>query len=245
MKIIINGANGRMGKALAALIAQDNNLSLSGEIIPSSSIETISASCKQAELIIDFSTEEGVINILHYAQKFSLPLLIGTTNISIATMKQIELAAKKIPIIYAANTSIGANLLNYLTAKLASLTDYDTEIIEKHHKDKIDAPSGTALMLGKTIARSRYLEFSQHAIFDRVNKGKRKKQDISFASIRAGNIFGEHEVIFAGDTELITLNHQAISRLAFAQGAIIAAKWLSGQIAGRLYNMSDVLEIGE
>ena len=242
IKIGISGANGRMGKTIESLISsKKGRFELAAKLTSSSTKEDIENSCKICDVIIDFSQPTGLKALMHSAAKFPTNILVGTTGLESEHFRYIETAAKNIAVIYAPNTSLGANLLEDLSIRAASiLNGYDTEIIEAHHKHKKDSPSGTALAIGESIAKTRHIDFDSNAVFDRYNKGQRQKDDITFSSIRGGGIFGEHKVIFAGDNEVITIGHSALSREAFAQGAVVAASWLIGKKPG-LYSMRDVL----
>jgi len=242
IKVGLSGASGRMGKAIESVISsKKDRFELAAKLTSSSTIEDIENSCRICDIIIDFSQPTGLKNLIHSAAKFSTNILVGTTGLESEHFRYMEAAAKTIAVIYAPNTSLGANLLEDLSIKAANiLNDYDAEIIEAHHKHKKDSPSGTALAIGKSIAKTRQIDFDSNAVFDRYSKGPRQKDDITFSSIRGGGIFGEHKIIFAGDNEIITIGHSALSRKAFAEGAVFAASWLIGKKPG-LYSMRDVL----
>ena len=242
IKIGISGANGRMGKVIESMIcSKKDRFELAAKLTSSSTKEDIENSCRACDVIIDFSQPTGLNALISSAVKFSTSILVGTTGLESEHFRYIEAAAKDIAVIYAPNTSLGANLIEDLSIKAANiLAGYDAEIIEAHHKNKKDSPSGTALAIGRSIANARQIDFDSNAIFDRCNKGQRQKNDITFSSIRGGGIFGEHKVIFAGDNEVVTIGHSALSREAFAEGAVFAASWLIGKKPG-LYSMRDVL----
>lgn len=242
IKIGISGANGRMGKAIESMIcSKKDRFELAAKLTSSSTKEDIENSCRACDVIIDFSQPTGLNALISAAVKFSTNILVGTTGLESEHFRYIKAAAKDIAVIYAPNTSLGANLIEDLSIKAANiLAGYDAEIIEAHHKNKKDSPSGTALAIGKSIANARQIDFDSNAVFDRYNKGQRQKNDITFSSIRGGGIFGEHNVIFAGDNEVINIGHSALSREAFAQGAVFAASWLIGKKPG-LYSMREVL----
>ncbi len=184
---------------------------------------------------------ESLEYLTKFAVEYSTSLVVGTTALEQEHFEYLENASKSIAVIYAPNTSLGAILLEYLSMRAAKiLKDYDAEIVEAHHKHKKDAPSGTAIAIGKSIAKARNVDFDTNAVFDRHVQGLRKNDDISFASVRGGGIFGEHEIIFAGDNELVTVGHRALSRAAFAEGAVFAASWIVGK-SPSLYSMRDVL----
>ena len=175
----------------------------------------------------------------------SIPMVIGTTGLSEVQVKTIHQAANTIPIVFAPNMSVGVNLcLSLLKSAARTLGEgYDIEVIEAHHKNKVDAPSGTAIRMGEVIADTLGVDLADTAQYSRQgNFGVRKKGSIGFQTIRAGDIVGEHTVMFAGTGERIEISHKASSRLTFARGAIRAAIWLKGKPAG-LYDMQDVLEL--
>jgi 4-hydroxy-tetrahydrodipicolinate reductase len=244
IKVGISGANGRMGNAIESVIhSQSNRFTLIAKLTNQSTETDISNACKNCDVIIDFSNATSLKNLTKFAAEHSTKLLIGTTALKKEHFDYIQEASKKNAIIYAPNTSLGANLLEDLSMKAAKiLNSYDVEIIESHHKYKKDSPSGTAIAIGKTIANAKGLDFNQSAVFDRSARGLRKESDISFASVRGGGIFGEHEIIFASDNELVTVGHRALSRLAFAEGAVHAAAWLFSAPPA-LYSMRDVLDL--
>ncbi len=222
MKIGLHGASGRMGKEVAALISEYNSCELAYEYSRGGNLEDL---CVSSEVIIDFSSPEALPDLLLCAIKYAVPILIGTTGILEDMQKSIVTAAKEIPILQSPNTSFGVNVLQNLITKAAeTLINYDIEIIEMHHATKKDAPSGTALMLGDVAATS-----SGQAL-----------DSIGFSSVRAGALFGEHQVMFVGQNEVVTLAHRALSRRCYAEGAIRAAMWLR-EMSPSLYNMQDML----
>jgi 4-hydroxy-tetrahydrodipicolinate reductase len=244
IKLGINGANGKMGKEILSVInSQQNNFKILAMLTSSSSVSDVETACKLCDVIIDFSQPEAIKNLTYFAAKHFTKIVIGTTGLKSEHFQHIESAAKDTAIIYAPNTSIGANILQDLAIRATRiLKDYDVEIVEAHHRYKKDSPSGTAIAIGQSIAKAKQIDFAANAIFDRYNKGPRKKDDIAFSSIRGGGIFGEHEVIFAGEDELVTIEHKALSRRAFAEGAVKAALWIAKKTPG-LYSMRDVLEL--
>lgn len=245
IRIGIHGATGRMGESVAELAnAQPNRYILAGKYNQSKTISSLQEFCQSSDVIIDFSAPSALLPLLQEAMRTQNKLIIGTTGLSVEHFEEINSAAKKIAVLYTANTSLGANLIAMLAAKSAQiLSDYDIEIIEAHHKHKKDAPSGTALMIGKEIATANNFDLKQQAIFDRANnKNTRKSKEIGFASVRGGGIIGEHEVQFAGENEIISIKHQALSRKAFAEGALVAASWIADK-APSLYSMKDIFGI--
>jgi 4-hydroxy-tetrahydrodipicolinate reductase len=226
--IHVFGDTGRMGQAIAEAAVGRSDLRLSGG---------------GADVFVDFSAPEALEQNLQAALAANKPILIGTTGLSDAHEERIEAAAREIAVIQAANTSLGVNLLSHLVREAAARLgdDWDIEIAEMHHRMKADAPSGTALMLGRAAADGRGVDLD--AVSDRGRDGitgPRKAGDIGFAVLRGGTVAGEHQVIFASEGERIQLGHRAESRAIFAHGALAAALWLAGKPAGR-YTMADVL----
>ena len=241
IKLGISGAKGRMGKSIESVINSNNDFEVVARLISSSTKDDIENFCHMCDVIIDFSNPENLKDLMYFASKTSTNIVIGTTALKDKHFKYIEDAAKNISVIYAPNTSLGANLIEDLSIRAARiLQNYDTEIIEAHHKHKKDSPSGTALSIGKSIAKTKQIDFDSNAVFDRNSRGPRRKNDISFSSIRGGGIFGDHDIMFAGDHEVITISHKALSRGAFAEGAVFAASWIVNKKPG-LYSMRDVL----
>lgn len=249
IKVILCGASGRMGGFVASTAAADSDISVvagidkinNGEKFPIfSSFGDINV---KADMIIDFSHPSMLEPMLEYAVKNKLPVVIATTGYDNSQTEKIRAAAKKIPIFFTFNMSLGINLVAALAKKAAAILGdgFDIEIIEKHHNQKLDAPSGTAIMLANSInsvfGDTLNYEYDRHSV-----RRKRPKNEIGIHSVRGGTIVGEHEVIFAGHDEVITLTHTAQSREIFAVGAVKAAKFLYGKPAG-LYDMSDVTNI--
>lgn len=239
INIAVCGSNGRMGKLLTAHIYKNTNYNLSGEIIRDSSQQEIINIAKNSDIIIDFSNPNALASLLIAASQTLTPLVICTTGISKELQQKISEASQVIPIILASNTSIGANILKKLAQNLATtLTDYDIEIVETHHKHKKDSPSGTALMLADAIAEAKNIDPQQAITVGRHGIGERQESEIGISSIRCGNVFGEHQIMFANENEIITISHSALTRDIFAIGALKAATWLIKQKAG-LYKIED------
>lgn len=247
LKAILVGASGKMGGFITKCAANDTEI----EII--AGIDKVNIGQKypvftdfdsinvKADVIIDFSNVALLDPLLDYAIKSNTPVVIATTGYSAEQIDKIKNAAKHIPVFFTFNMSIGVNLLCSLAKKAASVLgdDFDVEIIEKHHNLKIDSPSGTALMLANAV-NSEFND-SYNYEYDRHSKrAKRTKNEIGIHSVRGGTIVGEHDVIFAGRDEVITLSHQATSKEVFAVGAIRAAKFIASKNAG-LYDMNDVM----
>lgn len=194
-----------------------------------------------ADIIIDFSHPAMLQTVLTLAEGRHLPVIIATTGLSDEQLAAVRALSEKVPVFFSANMSIGVNLLSALVEKAARVlgNDFDIEIVEKHHNQKVDAPSGTALMLADAAKVG--LSFEPHYVYDRHSvRQKREKTEIGISSVRAGTIVGEHEVIFGGRDEVITLSHLAMSKEIFAVGALNAAAFLVGKPAG-LYSMKDML----
>ena len=205
--------------------------------------EDVRLSAGRADVFVDFSAPVALESHLEQARGAGKPILIGTTGLSEEHQTLIDAAAGEIAVIQAANTSLGVNLLTHLVREAAARlgTDWDIEISEMHHRRKVDAPSGTALLLGQAAADGRGVELD--SVADRARDGitgPRESGHIGFAALRGGTVAGEHQVIFAADGERLELGHRAESRAIFARGAIEAALWLAGKPAGR-YSMADVL----
>ncbi|HEX8241009.1 MAG TPA: 4-hydroxy-tetrahydrodipicolinate reductase [Allosphingosinicella sp.] len=226
--ISIFGAGGRMGQAIADAAALRGDIRISGH---------------DPDVFVDFSAPEAVAGHLAEARRAGRPILIGTTGLDSGHHRLIDEAAAEIPLIHAANTSLGVNLLAHLVRETAARLgeDWDLEIVEMHHRMKADSPSGTALMLGRAAAEARGAELDDVASRGRDGiTGPREPGRIGFASLRGGSVAGEHLAIFAAEGERLELGHRAESRTIFARGAIEAALWLVGRPAGR-YSMADVL----
>lgn len=242
IKIGIHGASGRMGTAVIQAVSKNNNFTLAATFASSNEIAQLGDFCFACDVIIDFSTPFALAKLLENAISCNKNILIGTTGLSSDHFTLLEQAASSIAVLHAPNTSIGANLLIEMAGRLGKiLANYDAEIVDLHHRHKKDAPSGTALAIGKTIATARSCKFDDVAVLDRMKKGARQDDEIGFSSLRAGGVWGEHEVLFASDSEVITIGARALSRSVFADGALLAAKWLFGKKPG-LYSMQDVLE---
>lgn len=250
MKIIINGIGGRMGAEVARLAAEGmRGASLACGIDAFSKEESIgSAPCYRtfdeacdvlADVVIDFSHHSVTEELLNFCVSKNLPVVVATTGHDEKELELIKNASKHIPVFFSANMSLGVALLCEL-AKTAAKTmpDADIEIIEKHHNRKLDAPSGTALLLADAISTVRK---GAYYVFGRGGQRKREKAEIGIHAIRMGNIVGEHEVIIGTDTQTITLKHEAHTRALFAEGAVAAADFLMGKSAG-LYSMKDIVE---
>jgi 4-hydroxy-tetrahydrodipicolinate reductase len=228
IRISLVAPNGRMGKAIAAAVREDAAFAIDDE---------------HADVFLDFSAPAALAVSLGRARSAAIPILVGTTGLGEEHQALIEDAAKSVAVLRAPNTSVGINLLRWLveqaTARLGP--EWDIEILEMHHRAKVDAPSGTALLLGRAAAQGRGIDLDARGVKSREgHTGARKSGDIGFATLRGGTVVGEHSAIFAGTAERIELTHRAEDRMIFARGALKAALWIRGKEPG-LYNMLDVL----
>lgn len=248
-KVIMHGCNGKMGQTIAGLIADDNEVTLAAGVDaydegknPFPVFKNIKDCDVKADVIIDFSAAPAVDGLLDYCVAEQIPCVLCTTGLSDGQLKKVEEAAKKVAILKSANMSLGINMLMKLLKEAALVlapAGFDVEIVEKHHKLKVDAPSGTALALGDSINEALNKEYEY--VYDRSQRReKRPQKEIGFSAVRGGTIVGEHDVIFAGADEVVKFSHTAYSKAVFGKGAIQAAKFLKGKPAG-LYNMSDVI----
>lgn len=245
INIGLHGASGRMGTAVIDAIAkQSAKFVLVAKFSKQHNKDELIDFCFPADIIIDFSTPDALKRLLKISTETGKKLVIGTTGLSSAHIKEIKKASKTIAILCSPNMSIGANLLIEMAGKISKiLENYDAEIIDIHHRYKKDSPSGTALAIGQNIAKYRDQKFDAVAVFDRANLGIRKDGDIGFSLLRSGGICGEHKVIFAGPTEVVTIGARALSREVFANGALFAASWLNTITEPGLYRMQDILKI--
>ena len=264
-KIGVLGANGRMGRVLIDACYQHTDVSLGfASVRDGSSLVGIDAGelagiakqyiaiCENqhkpsdiADVVIDFTLPEALSDNLAWCVKHSKPIVIGTTGLDESGLALIDNAAKSIPIVFAANYSVGVNLLLSLAKQTSAVMGHnaDIEIVEAHHRFKKDAPSGTAMAIGEAIADELGRDLKQCAVYGREgDTGERKLETIGFSTVRAGDIVGEHTAIFAAIGERIELTHKASSRLTFANGALKAAGWLKDKPAG-LYTMQEVLNL--
>lgn len=247
MKIILSGCNGKMGQVIARTVAERDGCEIVAgldRVADSTGAFPVFATADidiPADIIIDFSHPAMLQTVLTLAEGRHLPVIIATTGLSDEQLAAVRALSEKVPVFFSANMSIGVNLLSALVEKAARVlgNDFDIEIVEKHHNQKVDAPSGTALMLADAAKAG--LSFEPHYVYDRHSmRQKREKTEIGISSVRAGTIVGEHEVIFGGRDEVITLSHLAMSKEIFAVGALNAAAFLVGRPAG-LYSMKDMI----
>jgi 4-hydroxy-tetrahydrodipicolinate reductase len=236
----IVGGKGRMGRAIAALLTEHDKARLAGAADQGDDVLRLAADC---DVLIDFSTPAALAATLEAARAAQRPVVVGTTGLAADHHRAIDDAAAGLAVLQAANTSLGVNLLSFLVREAASRLgpDWDIEILEMHHRHKVDAPSGTALLLGEAAAQGRGVEFDAVRAQGRDGlTGPRAAGEIGFAVLRGGSVAGDHQVILAGEGERIELGHRAESRAIFARGALRAALWLHGRPPGR-YGMAEVL----
>ncbi len=246
--ILISGIFGHMGRNVLELAQEDSSIRCAcGVDLKAGSLENVpvydsfDSVTQSPDVIIDFSSAANLDNILRFAKKTGAGVVLATTGYTEEQLSVIEKASQEIAIFKTANLSVGINLLQKLVFEAAAFLGdrFDTEIIERHHNLKKDAPSGTALMLAESVNEAFHNQ--KHFIFGREGMvGARDKSEIGIHAIRGGTIVGEHEVMFAGDDEIISISHSARSKKVFAAGALCAAKFLKGKPAGR-YNMQNVL----
>ena len=243
MKIILCGACGKMGRTITELCRdRGENIVYGVDVNPAPMPYPVGGLSKapEADVLIDFSSHEGIAERLAWCADKHIPAVLGATGYSGEEVAVIRNYAEKIPLFQSGNMSVGINLLQILVRKAAAvLQGFDVEIIEKHHNQKKDAPSGTALMLARSVEEGSAAQNGR--VYGRHGIGQsREKGEIGIHAVRGGNIVGEHEVLFAGEDEIVTLSHSARSRSVFASGALTAAAWLIRQPNG-LYNMDDLL----
>ena len=262
IKIAIAGSNGRMGRTLLENVLQSDDLALHAALEHSNSAligkdageffgmacgikisADVAAALQGADVLIDFTRPEGTLHHLEICRKLGVNMVIGTTGFNAQQKAQLGAAAQQIGIVFAPNMSVGVNLVFKLleTASRVLAQGYDIEIIEAHHRHKVDAPSGTALGMGEVIAKTLGRDLAQCAVYGREGvTGERDPSTIGFATVRGGDIVGDHTVMFAGTGERIEITHKASSRATFALGALRAARFLKEKPAG-MYDMQDVL----
>lgn len=249
VKIIMHGCNGRMGRVITDLVSQESEATIvagvdkfgnsTGEFPVFDSIEKCDVS---ADVIIDFSNASAVDSVLDFAVEKKISVVLCTTGLSDDQLAKVKETSSKVAVLKSANMSVGVNVLMKVlrdAAPTLAAAGFDIEIVEKHHNQKLDAPSGTAIALADSINDSLNNEYEY--VYDRsTRREKRPEKEIGISAVRGGTIVGDHDVIFAGLDEVVTLSHRAYSRSIFAKGAIEAAKFLSGKPAG-MYDMSNVI----
>ena len=248
-KVIMHGCNGKMGQTITAMCKDDPEIEIVAGVDLYDGIKNdypvfsnISLCDVKADAVIDFSNANAVDDLLVYCVDKQIPVVLCTTGMSEAQIGKAKEASEHVAVLRSANMSLGINMLLELLKKAAvtlAPAGFDMEIVEKHHNQKLDAPSGTALALADSMNEA--LDEKYNYIYDRSKeRRKREKYEIGISAVRGGNIVGEHEVIFAGQDEVIEFKHTAYSKAVFAKGAVQAAKFLKGRPAG-LYDMSDVI----
>jgi 4-hydroxy-tetrahydrodipicolinate reductase len=258
VRIALSGATGRMGRAIAGLVAADPSLALAGGIGRGEGDRACDIGCpvvhsaaeageviRGADVLVDFSSPELLSSLLRdQAEALAgRAVVVGTTGLDEGTLRQLADAAGRSPVLHAANFSVGVNLLLALAERAAAVLgpEYDVEIVEAHHRRKVDAPSGTALALGESVARGRGVALADVRVDGRSGcPGERPRGEVGFHALRGGDVVGEHRVMFMGERERVELAHLAQDRALFAEGALRAARWLAGKPAGE-YTMRDVL----
>lgn len=248
-RVIMHGCNGKMGRTISGMIAADETIEVAAGVDayddghnPYPVFSDIRECTAEADCVIDFSVTAAVDGLLDYCAEKRLPCVLCTTGLSEAQLAKVRETSEKTAILKSANMSLGINLLLKLVKNAAAaLADagFDMEIVEKHHNLKVDAPSGTALALADSINEELNGEYTY--VYDRsARREKRPQKEIGISAVRGGTIVGDHDVIFAGTDEVVTLSHRAYSKAAFGRGAVQAAKFLAGKPAG-MYDMNDVI----
>ena len=249
VRIIMHGCNGHMGQVISGLVAQDPNAEIVAGIDIADQgkntypVYTNMKECQvEADAIIDFSSAKAVDALLDYSVERQIPVVVCTTGLSDEQLAKVQETSRKVAVLRSANMSLGVNTLLKLiqdAARVLAPAGFDMEIVEKHHKLKLDAPSGTAIALADSLNEA--MDNQYHYVYDRSQKReKRDDKEIGISAVRGGTIVGEHEIIFAGADEVIEFKHTAYSKAIFGKGAIEAAKFLAGKPAGK-YDMSDVI----
>lgn len=251
VRAIMHGCNGKMGRVITGLIRDDDAIEIvagidtyTGTANDYPVFESIEACDVEADVVIDFSNSSAVDHLLDYCAKKKLPVVLCTTGLSEEQLRKVEETAEQTAVLKSANMSLGINLLLKLlqnAAKVLGPAGFDIELVERHHNQKVDAPSGTALALADSVNEA--LDNQYTYVFDRSQvRQKRGEKEIGISAVRGGTIVGDHEVIFAGADEVIEFKHTAYSKAVFGKGAVEAAKFLAGKKAGK-YDMSDVIQL--
>ncbi len=249
VRVIMNGCNGKMGQVITGIIAEDAQAEIVAGIDVYDGIKNSYpvfsniADCNvDADVIIDFSTAKAVDGLLDYVEEKKVPVVLCTTGLSEEQLQRVEKVSKEVAVLKSANMSLGINTIMKLLQQAVQVfapAGYDVEIVEKHHNQKLDAPSGTAIALADSM--NEVMDHQYEYIYDRSQRRqKRDAKELGISAVRGGTIVGEHEVIFAGTDEVIEIKHTAYSKAVFAKGAVEAAKFLAGKPAG-LYDMSHVI----
>ena len=251
VKMIMHGCNGRMGHVIVDLVKEDDAIEVVAGIdaFGESSYDfpvfkSLSECSVSADVIVDFSNASAVPGLLDYCAEKNIPVVLCSTGLSKEQLDKVKETSAKVAILKSANMSVGVNALMKVLKEVSPLfaaAGFDIEIVEKHHNQKLDAPSGTAIALADSINES--LEKSYEYVYDRsTRREKRPEKEIGISAVRGGTIVGDHDVIFAGHDEVVTISHRAYSRAIFGKGAIEAAKFLAGKCPG-MYDMADALNL--
>jgi 4-hydroxy-tetrahydrodipicolinate reductase len=240
IRFAIAGAGGRMGRTLVEAVQEAPGAELAAAFDVGDDVE---AALSKADCLIDFTRPEGTMKHLEICRKRGVHMVIGTTGMNTEQKLAIQDASRDIPIVFAPNMAVGVNLVFKLLDTAARILNegYDVEIVEAHHRHKVDAPSGTALRMGEVVAAALGRDLAECAVYGREGvTGERPATQIGFATVRGGDVVGDHTVMFIGTGERVEITHKASSRMHFAQGALRAARFLHGKARG-LYDMQDVL----
>lgn len=251
VRAIMHGCNGRMGTVITEICENDEAIEIVAGVDTFKGLrkkypvfEKISQCNVEADVVIDFSNAAAVDGLLKYCAEKKMPLVLCTTGLDDMQLQKVQMASRDTAILRSANMSLGINMLMELLKKATEIlapANFDIEIVEKHHNQKLDAPSGTALALADSV--NSVLNKEYEYVYDRSNRReKRPKKEIGISAVRGGSIVGDHDVIFAGTDEVITFSHTAYSKAVFANGAVAAAKFLAGKPAG-MYDMKDVIKL--
>lgn len=249
VRAIMHGCNGKMGRVITGIVKEDKEIEIVAGIDAYTEVpndypvfEKLELCDVEADVIIDFSNAKATDSLLDYCVEKQIPVVLCTTGLTEEQLKKVKEASTKVAVLKSANMSLGINLLMKIlkdATKVLATAGYDIEIVEKHHNQKVDAPSGTALALADSINEAADNEY--HYVYDRSQvREKREQKEIGISAVRGGTIVGDHEVIFAGTDEVIEFKHTAYSKAVFGKGAVEAAKFLAGKPAGH-YDMSDVI----
>lgn len=250
VNIIMHGCNGKMGQVITNIVSEDDNAKIVAGVdinpVKLNDYPVFSNICDcnvEADVIIDFAAPAAIPGLLAYSAQNNVPVVLCTTGLSDEQLKMVDETSKKVAILKSANMSLGVNTILKVVNQISKLfadAGFDIEIVEKHHNQKVDAPSGTALAIADSIndALGNEYEYKYDRSGDRI---KRPKKEIGISAVRGGTIVGEHEIIYAGTDEVIEIKHTAYSKAIFAKGAVLAAKFLKGAAPG-MYNMSDVID---
>ncbi len=249
VRAVMHGCNGKMGQVITGLVKSDEGIEIAAGIDTYTGIpndypvfESIEQCGVEADVVIDFSNAQAVDPLLDYCADRKIPVVLCTTGLSEEQLKKVKEASEKTAVLKSANMSLGINLLLKLlrdAVKVLGTAGFDIELVERHHNQKVDAPSGTALALADSMNEA--MDGAYEYVYDRSKeRKKREKKEIGILAVRGGTIVGEHEVIFAGADEVIEFKHTAYSKAVFGKGAVEAAKFLAGKPAG-MYDMSDVI----